>query len=458
MGTRIVADRYELIDEVGRGGMATVWRARDRRLQRIVALKLPRPELLDDVMIRRVEREARLAAGISHPNVVTVYDSGIVDGEPYVVMELLEGRTLSDMMGSLDPVASRKAAAELADGLSAIHAAGVVHRDIKPGNIVVSDSGPKLTDFGIARRADTDRLTQPHQVMGTPLYVAPEVLNGADAGPSADVYSLGVVVGEMITGRRHEGSSSAVRTGDPALDDLLARTTSDDRAARPTAAEFAAALRRGALLTLPIPAGVPEADTQPILAQGDSETTQQLGVAPVVAPPDDRHGRRRWAVLAVAAVVIVASLAFGLSLAGRNAEAADTSVAAITSTTTAAPTTAVAPTVLTPSTTAATTTTSTASATTTESPAFVSTPEQAASDLVSWVLRRRPNDLKPKDRRELLSEVDKVLESHQEGDEGKVRKSLEKLLSIIDDLDDPEGLALLAVLAESVGFRLDAEE
>ena len=104
-------------------------------------------------MIRRVEREARLAAGISHPNVVTVYDSGIVDGEPYVVMELLEGRTLSDMMGSLDPVASRKAAAELADGLSAIHAAGVVHRDIKPGNIVVSDSGPKLTDFGIARRA-----------------------------------------------------------------------------------------------------------------------------------------------------------------------------------------------------------------------------------------------------------------------------------------------------------------
>lgn len=455
MGTRIVADRYELIDEVGRGGMATVWRARDRRLQRIVALKLPRAELLDDVMIRRVEREARLAAGISHPNVVTVYDSGIVEGEPYVVMELLEGRTLSDMMGSLGPVDARKAAAELADGLSAIHAVGVVHRDIKPGNIVVSDSGPKLTDFGIARRDDTDRLTQPHQVMGTPLYVAPEVLNGADAGPSADVYSLGVVVAEMITGRRREGKSSAVRTGDPALDDLLTRTTSDDPAARPTAAEFAAALRRGALLTLPIPAGVPESETQPIPAQGESETTQQLGVAPIVTSSDDRHERRRWAVIAVAAIAGVASLAVALSLAGRDAEATDTSVAA-TSITSAPSTIAVAPSVLTPSTTAPPATTSTAPTTTTEPPTFISTPEQAASDLVAWVIQRRPNDLKPKDRRELLSEVDKVLESHQEGDEGKVRKSLEKLVSIIDDLDDPEGLALLAVLAESVGFELGA--
>ncbi len=458
MGTRIVADRYELIDEVGRGGMATVWRARDRRLQRIVALKLPRAELLDDVMIRRVEREARLAAGISHANVVTVYDSGIVEGEPYVVMELLEGRTLSDMMGSLGPVDARKAAAELADGLSAIHAAGVVHRDIKPGNIVVSDSGPKLTDFGIALRDDTDRLTQPHQVMGTPLYVAPEVLKGAEAGPSADVYSLGVVVAEMITGRRGQGKSSAVRTGDPALDDLLARTTSDDPAARPTAAEFAAALRRGALLTLPIPAGVPESETQPISAQGDSETTQQLGVALVVTSPDDRHGRGRWAVIAVAAVAIVASLAFALSLAGRDAEAADTSVAANATVTSAPSTTAVVPSVLTPSTTAPPTTTAPGPTTTIQPPTFVSTPEQAASDLVSWVIQRRPNDLKPKDRRELLSEVDKVLESHQEGDEGKVRKSLEKLVSIVDDLDDPEGLALLAVLAESVGFRLDAEE
>jgi eukaryotic-like serine/threonine-protein kinase len=199
-------DRYERIQVLGHGGMATVELAHDAELDRPVAVKRLAENLAaDPAFKRRFLREARLAARLSHPNIVAVYDVGEENGRPFIVMEYVEGETLADLLrrrGRLAPDDAVALAIQACAGLQTAHAAGLVHRDIKPQNLLVTRSGTvKIADFGIARSLDGTRLTQAGTVLGTAAYLAPEQAAGESVTPAADVYSLGAVLYELLTGR-----------------------------------------------------------------------------------------------------------------------------------------------------------------------------------------------------------------------------------------------------------------
>jgi len=205
----VVAGRYEVDGQLGRGGMAEVRAGTDLRLQRPVAVKFLLPEMAarDDIR-RRFEAEACAAASLSDPHAVAVYDTGEHDGQPYIVMERLPGETLADRIaaGRLDPDWVRQVAAEVLGALAAAHAVGLVHRDVKPGNILITEEGhAKIADFGIAKTlegpGESRDLTGTGQLLGTPAYLAPERLDGAPATPKSDLYSLGVVLYEALAGR-----------------------------------------------------------------------------------------------------------------------------------------------------------------------------------------------------------------------------------------------------------------
>jgi serine/threonine protein kinase len=221
--------RYRLSEPVGRGGMATVWRARDTRLGRDVAVKLiAEARLSEPGFIERFEREAQIAAHLSHPNLVTVHDLRIDSGQPYLVMEFIEGETLEQRLerspGSVDSV---ELARTLLDVLATIHDEGVVHRDLKPGNVMYQDDGRiRLTDFGIARIVGSTSITQTNEVIGTLEYMAPEVRSGDVPTPAADLYSLGVLLAKC------EGTRGP-------LADLIERLRSADPAKRPASARLA---------------------------------------------------------------------------------------------------------------------------------------------------------------------------------------------------------------------------
>jgi len=198
--------RYRLERPLGHGGMASVYLGRDTELDRPVAVKLLAENAAgDDGLRERFVREARIAARLSHPNVVSVYDAGQEDGRPYIVMECVEGETLSELLarrGRLPPPEARDLALQAARGLAHAHAAGLVHRDIKPQNLLLREDGTlKIADFGIARAAEGTALTQAGTVLGTAAYLAPEQALGEEVGPAADVYSLGAVLYELLTGR-----------------------------------------------------------------------------------------------------------------------------------------------------------------------------------------------------------------------------------------------------------------
>ncbi len=237
-----MADRYEVIDVVGAGGMATVWRARDRELGRLVAIKRPHPAPSGSPTHERFRREARAAAAVSHPNLVTVYDAAVDDEGPYLVMELVDAPSMAQ--SSVEPSAAAVIGASLARALAALHAVDIVHRDIKPSNILLAPGGPQLTDFGIARSLDAiDDVTQAGVHMGTPSYAPPETLAGGPHDEAGDVYSLAVVIHEMFTGQRlAAGGGTQVMITDRFLGPVLEPALSADPSARPTAAEFAEAL------------------------------------------------------------------------------------------------------------------------------------------------------------------------------------------------------------------------
>ncbi|WP_345024814.1 serine/threonine-protein kinase, partial [Actinomadura keratinilytica] len=209
--------RYQLVAPVGSGGMATVWRAVDLVLDRPVAVKLPRDGWPRE-LTPRLHEEAKAAADLAHPHITGVHDYGeaeLPDGErlPYVVMELLDGETLAARLAR-GPLPWREAAvlgAQLADALAAAHAAGVVHRDVKPGNVLLTAAGAKICDFGIAFTAPAaGRPDGAGPLLGTPDYVAPELLGGAAPTPAADVYSLGVVLRECLGGGAAQGAPERV--------------------------------------------------------------------------------------------------------------------------------------------------------------------------------------------------------------------------------------------------------
>jgi predicted Ser/Thr protein kinase len=257
--------RYRIVRPLGRGGMGSVFLARDTELDRLVALKVPHFRADDPDAAERFAREARAAATIDHPNVCRVYDVGRIDGTPFLTMTYIEGRTLADQVraAQLEPRRAVEVVRDAARGMAAAHSHGVVHRDLKPGNILMAPNGrPVVTDFGLARRAADDvRLTSSGVVMGTPLYMSPEqVVGDTDrVGPASDVYALGVVLYELLAGRPPFGMDradvmagtlskdplppSALRPGlDPRFDDVVLRAMAKRPEDRPSMAQFADAL------------------------------------------------------------------------------------------------------------------------------------------------------------------------------------------------------------------------
>jgi serine/threonine protein kinase len=205
---RVLGGRYRLVREVARGGMASVWQAEDTLLDRLVAVKLLHPQFADDPeFVERFRREARAAARLSHPNIVPIYDVGddVDSHTPYIVMELVDGGNLKDRIRRAAPLSDREIrdiGATLATTLDYAHRKGLIHRDIKPQNVLLGEDGrPRLTDFGIAQAMTSSGLTRTGTVMGSVHYIAPELIRGKKALPQSDVYSLGVVLYEMATGR-----------------------------------------------------------------------------------------------------------------------------------------------------------------------------------------------------------------------------------------------------------------
>ncbi len=262
----VLGGRYRLIELLGQGGMATIYRARDNQLERDVAVKLLRPEYERDPDFgTRFRQEARAAGSLNHPSIVSVYDYGQDPAGAFIVMELIDGEDLASVIrrtGALPPRRAARLAADVASALAAAHASGIVHRDVKPGNVLVGRDGRvKVTDFGIARAVADAQMTMPGLTLGSVHYFSPEQARGEPTTAASDVYSLGIVLYELLTGRRPWGGDSAaaiamarlsgavpspaaVRTGiPPALDAIVRRAMARDPAQRyPTAAEMGDAL------------------------------------------------------------------------------------------------------------------------------------------------------------------------------------------------------------------------
>ncbi|MCA1784157.1 MAG: Stk1 family PASTA domain-containing Ser/Thr kinase, partial [Intrasporangiaceae bacterium] len=211
---RVLSERYELLRAIGRGGMAEVYAARDLNLGREVAIKLLLERFRDDEgFTRRFQEEARNVARLNHPNLVAVYDTGMDQGQSYIVMELVRGRSMQQAItaGGLTEDRALEVTADVCSALAYAHQHNLVHRDIKPGNILLADDGTvKVTDFGIARAIDKDTVTQTAAVLGTAAYLSPEQAQGLDVDVRSDIYSLGVVLYESLTGSQPFSGDSPV--------------------------------------------------------------------------------------------------------------------------------------------------------------------------------------------------------------------------------------------------------
>ncbi|WP_369135441.1 protein kinase [Modestobacter sp. I12A-02662] len=388
----VLADRFEVTAPIATGGMGEVWRGRDRTLGRAVAIKVLRSEYTgDSSFLIRFRNEARHTAALSHPNIASVYDYGetVVDGHrlAYLVMELVEGKPLVTILaehGRLTPAQTLDVLAQAGDGLSAAHAAGMVHRDIKPGNLLVRPDGVvKLTDFGIAYARDAAPLTRTGMVVGTAQYLSPEQAQGFVVTAASDVYSLGVLGYECVAGTRPFDGESQVaialaqinRPPPPMPADvpapvkaLIERALAKDPAARfPDGGAFAAAVRQVAAGgAAPPPTAVTTALTSAdaatsMLATGTLRA--EPGTAPRTMPPlqgpptggdggdgagpggwdgggdaDRAASRRRmlWVAGALAVLLVLAGTAWALLSGGEDPDAGDT--AGPGSATSAAPT------------------------------------------------------------------------------------------------------------------------
>ena len=310
----VLADRYELGPVLGQGGMARVHQGLDRQLGRQVAIKVLAPPFdRDREFVERFRREARAAAGLSHPNIVAVFDSGSDDGTHFIVTELVEGETLADRLhrdGPMPPADAVAVAVDIARALAAAHARGLIHRDIKPGNVMLLPDGRvKVVDFGIARAAGSDTLTNTGVVLGSTAYLSPEQAGGQPVDERADLYSLGCVMYEMLTGHvpfsadtpiatmyRHVNEDapppSTIAPVQPELEDVVLRCLEKDPKRR-----FASASElEDALLAVPLAHG---GDTMPLESASAAETQP---VAPVgaVGAAVDADGARTEPVPAAA--------------------------------------------------------------------------------------------------------------------------------------------------------------
>jgi serine/threonine-protein kinase len=351
-GPQIFSDRYEMVKHIARGGMAQVYLARDLLLDRPVALKVLFPELsVDRSFVERFRREAKAAANLSHPNIVSIYDWGQGDNTYYIVMEYVDGPTLSSLLkqGPLQPERAAAVAASVAAALDFAHRRGVIHRDVKPGNVLIDDRAQvKVADFGIARAVGTSEdLTQTGSVMGTATYFSPEQAQGYAVDPRSDVYSLGVVLYEMTTGKppftgdnpvaiayKHVKEAparpSAVNPAVPAgLEAIILKAMAKDPAARYQSAEemrldlvrftdgapvaALAALGAGAATSVMGTIGSDPTAVQPVAGVGATQV--QTAVRPGAVPPPEKSRGGLYALIAL----VVALLLLGGYFGGRQA-------------------------------------------------------------------------------------------------------------------------------------------
>ena len=323
---RRLGGRYRMEALLATGGMGEVWAARDLLLDRAVAVKVLGGALAGDGRAaERLRREARAAARLEHPNIARVLDLGEQDGRPYLVMELLEGESLAgriDRAGAMAPPEAARVAVAVADALEAAHRAGVVHRDVKPGNVFLTSGGEvKVLDFGIASAAGEAALTT-GEMLGTPAYLAPERVLGHSATPAADIYALGVVLYELLAGRRpfDDGSdielamahvhaqpaplALAAPSAPPSMVAACEQAMAKDPSARPpSAAAFAQLVRARrpgpglpATRPLPLPAAVPAA------------VASSVPTAPVAGRRRSRSRRRGLLVALLLAGAVLAAL------------------------------------------------------------------------------------------------------------------------------------------------------
>jgi serine/threonine protein kinase len=309
-----IGDRYELGRLLGRGATSRVFRAYDRETGKHVAIKLFNPETVALDEHRRLQ-EIRILGALRHPGLVELYDAGSENGQPYLAMELVEGPNLADRiaMGPLTTAEVNGLASSLADALAHVHAHGITHRDLKPANVLLDADRPLISDFGIAQAYDSTRITATGAVVGTAAYMAPEQVLGDKVGPPADIYALGLMLLECLTGmREYLGSmveSAVVRLHRPPripaglpqrLEDLLRQMTSLRPDARPSAQTVLTALRDTERTVIMAPVSPPVA-----LAATDEATK----VFAPVSPPARTRNRRVFTLLGlpVLAAVIAAS-------------------------------------------------------------------------------------------------------------------------------------------------------
>ena len=336
----ILDDRYQLAEPIAAGGVGQVWRASDLLLDREVAVKLLRPEYADHPdTLERFRAEAKHAGSLTHPCVARVYDYGNAGpaSPPYLVMEYVNGPSLADMLAvdPVHPVLALDVAAQAAAGLDAAHSIGLVHRDVKPGNILIGADGlVKITDFGIAHAAGSAPITGPGLVMGTTQYMAPERIAGGQATPASDLYALGILIYECLTGLPpYDGGTAEVMAGHlylpmpplpagvpPELGELITRLTAKDPAARLSdAAEVAAIATQlrdalaadvEALFTGPAPRQAGPGMTGQTAVLDDRPPRQPRQPRKPGTPPDSpsgrpvRTGRRRATTLAAGVTVL----------------------------------------------------------------------------------------------------------------------------------------------------------
>lgn len=378
-----------------------------------------------------MEREARAAAALAHPNLVTIHDYGKDEAGPFLVMELLDGPTLLDKLGEIALPEAVEIGAQLADGLAAIHQAGIVHRDVKPANVIMSAHGPQLTDFGIATDPTlAGQITDPGFVVATPSYAAPEVLRGEEPAAHSDVYSLSVVIGELV-------STSESPIG-PELQRVLGSAQSGAPEDRPSATEFAAALR-----------AVKPTLVRPVVAGGSTlvlETTT-AGRSDVEPSAESTARLPRWWIAGLFGLAALGLIALGVALAGDEPDAEASLNPSIASTSTTSTTLR---------------STSTTQRVDTTGPSQVGELQSLRGQLEALLLETPRSDLNPSEVEDLMKKVDESVELAGESETKEAEKKLSQVAKRIDEKLGEESaddsFALLSEIAGLLGLDLDTED